>query len=120
MQRGDVLIRKSTVWHRGMPNKTDALRAQLTFTFGESAAPHGDPFELNDGKIYFEPNWYSTSKLSQIRERVFVTVPSTYSSYRFVRSLVGKKGYAPEKRYADFSGPPARRFRPWHRPSVQE
>ena len=39
MKRGDVIIRKSTLWHRGMPNHSTAMRPQLTFTFGEGGAP---------------------------------------------------------------------------------
>jgi hypothetical protein len=110
MEQGDVVIRKSTLWHRGMPNQSPSLRPQLTFTFGEGSAPLGDPFQLNDGKICFEPNWYKTDRLGQLRERVFAKAPLSYSAYRFTRSLVGNKGYAPEKRFGDFSSPPARKF----------
>jgi hypothetical protein len=110
MEQGDVVIRKSTLWHRGMPNHSANLRPQLTFTFGEAAAPVGDPFLVNEGEIYFEPNWYKTDRLGQIREGIFVKLPVAYSAYRFARSLVGKKGYAPEKRFGDFSSPPPRRL----------
>ena len=112
MQQGDVVIRKSTMWHRGMPNHSSTMRPQLTLTFGESSAPSGDPFKVNEGKIYFEPNWYKTDKIGQIRERIFVKAPLAYSTYRFVRSMVGNKGYAPEKRFGDFSGSTSRRFLP--------
>lgn len=94
MQAGDLLIRRSTLWHRGMPNTTTTPRPLMSVTFGEVSAPEGDPFGLNDGEIYFFPNWYSTSRLGQLRERAFVAAPITYSSYRFVRSLWGNKGYA--------------------------
>jgi hypothetical protein len=119
MEQGDVIIRKSTLWHRGMPNHSATLRPQLTFTFGELTAPSGDPFMLNDGKICFQPNWYSTDRLGQIRERISVKLPLAYSAYRFTRSLVGNKGYAPEKRYGDFTAPPARRFLPLHRQAAR-
>jgi Phytanoyl-CoA dioxygenase (PhyH) len=112
MEQGDVVIRKSTLWHRGMPNRSASPRPQLTFTFGEASAPSGDPFLVNDGEIFFEPNWYKADRLGRIRERVFVKLPVSYSAYRFARSLVGKKGYAPEKRFGDFSSPPSRRFLP--------
>lgn len=99
MQRGDVVVRKSTLWHRGMPNYTDELRLQLTFNFGEGAAPTTDPFLVHDGKITFEPNWFKTDRIGQLRELVFVKAPFSYSCYRFARSLVGNKGYALEERY---------------------
>jgi hypothetical protein len=112
MNQGDVVIRKSTLWHRGMPNRSASLRPQLTFTFGERGAPATDPFLLNEGNIYFEPNWYKTDRIGQIRERIFVNVPLSYSTYRFVRSLVGNKGYAPERRFGDFTSTSPRRFSP--------
>jgi hypothetical protein len=115
MKQGDVVIRKNTLWHRGMPNLSQVPRAMLTFTFGEKSAPPGDPFLMNDGKIYFEPNWYKTDWLGRIRERMFVKAPITYSAYRFVRSLVGQKGFAPEKRFKNFDSPPSRRFVPFRR-----
>lgn len=94
MKRGDVLVRKSTLWHRGMPNRSAAPRPMMAVTFGELSAPPEDPFALNDGQAFFFPNWYSTSKLGQLRERTYVRAPITYSAYRFARSLVGNKGYS--------------------------
>jgi ectoine hydroxylase-related dioxygenase (phytanoyl-CoA dioxygenase family) len=94
MQRGDVLIRKSTLWHRGMPNRSQAPRPMLAMTFGESSAPKGDPFREHDGKIVFETNRFNTNLLGQLRERSFVAMPLAHSALRFVRSLMGKDGYA--------------------------
>ncbi|HET7543360.1 MAG TPA: phytanoyl-CoA dioxygenase family protein [Polyangiaceae bacterium] len=90
---GDVLVRTSRLWHRGMPNRSATPRPMLAFTFGETVAPKGDPFQTNDGKIKFDPNWFRPNLLGRLRERTFVTAPITYSAYRFARSLVGKKGY---------------------------
>jgi ectoine hydroxylase-related dioxygenase (phytanoyl-CoA dioxygenase family) len=94
MEAGDVLLRISTVWHRGMPNHSTVPRPMMSLTFGEASAPAGDPFEGNGGRPEFTPNWYGTDKLSQIRERFFVRVPYSYSAMRFARSLVGNKGYS--------------------------
>lgn len=91
MSQGDVLLRISTVWHRGMPNRTSAPRPLMSLTFGETSAPSTDPF---DERVEFLPNWYGTSRLSQIRERTVVKMPWLYSTYRFGRSLVGNKGYS--------------------------
>jgi glycosyltransferase involved in cell wall biosynthesis len=94
LRQGDVILRKSTLWHRGMPNKTPTPRPMMAVTFGEVRDVDHDPFGLNDGKIFFFPNWYEPSKLGQLRERAFVAAPLTYSTYRFARSLYGNKGYA--------------------------
>ena len=94
MQQGDVLLRISTMWHRGMPNHSAVPRPMMSLTFGEASAPEGDPFTVGGGRTAFSPNWYGTDRLSQIRERAFVRAPWLYSSLRFTRSLVGNKGYS--------------------------
>ncbi len=92
MSQGDVLVRSSNLWHRGMPNRATVPRPMVAFTFGENR-PTGDPFVVGGGQVTFHPNWFRPNFLGRMRERTFVTVPITYSAYRFVRSLVGKKGY---------------------------
>ena len=95
MEQGDVLIRTSTLWHRGMPNLTALPRPMLALTFGDpGSARFEDPFAAGDGGITFHENWYRTDFLGRLRERTFVAAPLTYSAYRFVTSLVGNKGYA--------------------------
>jgi len=93
LNAGDVLVRTSRLWHRGMPNNSQAPRPMLAFTFGEKVAPKGDPFAVNGGQISFDPNWFRPDFLGRLRERTFVTAPITYSAYRFARSLIGAKGY---------------------------
>ncbi len=94
--QGDVLVRASTLWHRGMPNHTTTPRPMLAFTLGQGQSEQQrlDPFRVNDGKIMFYENWYRPNMLGRLRERTFVVAPFTYSAYRFVRSLFGNKGYA--------------------------
>jgi hypothetical protein len=94
MKQGDVLLRSSNLWHRGMPNLSSAPRPMLAMTFGEKRRTDDqDPFLLNDGKVLFYPNWYRTNLLGQLRERTYIAAPFTYSAYRFLRSLYGSKGY---------------------------
>jgi hypothetical protein len=91
MKQGDVLLRKSNLWHRGMPNKSTTPRPMLSITFGEASAPERDPF---GGDVRFYPNWYNTSRLGILRERAFVAAPFSYSAYRFAKSLRGQRGHA--------------------------
>jgi hypothetical protein len=94
MAAGDVLLRKSNLWHRGMPNTSATPRPLLSYTFGEMSAPAGDPFEVNGGEPLFYANWYNTSRAGRAREHMFKTVPISYAAYRFVDSLrPGKRGY---------------------------
>jgi hypothetical protein len=93
MKQGDVLVRTSNVWHRGMPNTTDAPRPMVAFTWEDGGSTQPDPFKAEGGKIAFRQNWYRPTALGRLRERTFVTAPVTYSAYRFVTSLYGTKGY---------------------------
>jgi glycosyltransferase involved in cell wall biosynthesis len=94
LDQGDVVVRKSTMWHRGMPNYSSAPRPMMAITFGEMDDLDADPFMQNDGKPEFWPNWYRTDRLGRLREQTFVKAPITYSAWRFARSLYGNKGYA--------------------------
>jgi len=93
MQQGDVLVRVSNLWHRGMPNHTSTPRPMLAFTWEDGGSNHADPFSVDGGKIAFRPNWFRPSRLGRLRERVFVAAPFSYSAYRFVDSLVSNKSY---------------------------
>jgi hypothetical protein len=93
MKQGDVVVRTSNVWHRGMPNHTAVARPMLAFTWEDGGSSHADPFTVEDGKIVFRQNWYRPNLVGRLRERTFVAAPITYSAYRFVTSLFGTKGY---------------------------
>jgi hypothetical protein len=95
MKRGDVLIRTSNLWHRGMPNRSARPRPMVAFTWEDGGSLRESAFGIDGGKIQFFPNWYSPNLVGRLRERTFVAVPATYSAYRFVRSLFGnKKNYS--------------------------
>lgn len=87
-KRGDVVIRSSNTWHRGMTNKTSVPRPMLAFTWEDGGSQLDDPFTAYDGKIRFLPNWFKPTPLGRLREQLFVKVPFTYSALRFARSLV--------------------------------
>ena len=93
LNQGDVLVRTSNLWHRGMPNQTEVARPMLAFTFGEKPPSLTDPFTFNEGKISFHQNWFRPNFVGRVKERTFVKVPIVYSGLRFARSLVGTKGY---------------------------
>jgi hypothetical protein len=93
MKQGDVLIRSSNLWHRGMPNLTAAPRPMMALTWEDGGSNDPDPFKAFDGKITFRPNWYSPTFLGRLRERTFIAAPVTYDAFRFVRSLYKNKGY---------------------------
>lgn len=87
---GDVLIRSSNVWHRGMTNLTKVPRPMLAMTWEDGGSSLADPFRAGDGAIRFLSNWFKPTRVGRMRERLFVKVPFTYSALRFARSLVDK------------------------------
>jgi ectoine hydroxylase-related dioxygenase (phytanoyl-CoA dioxygenase family) len=93
MKQGDILVRSSNVWHRGMPNRTAVARPMIALTWEDGGSADEDPFSVEGGNILFRPNWFRPTPMGRLRERLFVNIPFTYSACRFVASLSGKKGY---------------------------
>ncbi len=92
MKQGDVMVRTSSMWHRGMPNMTKVARPMLAMTWEDGGSQLPDPFLKDGGAIKFYPNWFKPTTAGRIRERTTVAAPLIYSSYRFVSSLFGNKG----------------------------
>jgi ectoine hydroxylase-related dioxygenase (phytanoyl-CoA dioxygenase family) len=86
--RGDVVVRSSNVWHRGMTNRTNVPRPMLAYTWEDGGSNEPDPFSIHGGNIRFLPNWFKPTALGRIREQLFVKVPVTYSALRFARSML--------------------------------
>jgi hypothetical protein len=93
MKQGDVLIRSSNLWHRGMPNLTSIPRPMMAMTWEDGGSTQPDPFKIDGGKITFKPNWYKPNFLGRLRERTFMAAPITYDAYRVVDSILTNKGY---------------------------
>jgi Phytanoyl-CoA dioxygenase (PhyH) len=94
LRRGDVLVRTSTLWHRGTANRSGCVRPLMSLSFGEKEAEPEDPFAVNGGGIAFYPNWYSNATRADIlRERLEKSLPLTRSAGRLAKSLLGERGY---------------------------
>jgi ectoine hydroxylase-related dioxygenase (phytanoyl-CoA dioxygenase family) len=93
LRQGDVLVRTSSLWHRGMPNRTSEPRPMLAFTWEDGGSAHADPFHVGGGEIAFRQNWYGSDLSGRLRERMYVAAPFTYDAWRIARSMVGTKGY---------------------------
>lgn len=88
MSAGDVIVRSSMLWHRGMPNKSDAIRPMLAFTWENNGSDLADPYTAHDGKITLLPNRYAQNLSGRLRERAFASLPALGKGYLFVRSVV--------------------------------
>ena len=87
LKAGDVIVRSSLLWHRGMPNRTNAIRPMLAFTWEGGGSGLSDPYTAHDGKITFLTNRYSQNLGGRLRERAFASLPALGSGYLFMRSL---------------------------------
>src|SRR5882757_5321558 len=85
---GDVIVRSSMLWHRGMPNRSKAVRPMLAFTWEDDGSNLADPYTAHGGKITLLTNRYGQSLSGRLRERAFASLPALGKSYLFVRSLV--------------------------------
>src|SRR5215813_2611116 len=88
MHAGDVIVRSSMLWHRGMPNWSNAIRPMLAFTWENGGSDLADPYTDHGGKITLLTNRYTQDLSGRLRERAFSSLPALGSGYLFVRSLV--------------------------------
>jgi hypothetical protein len=91
LNRGDVLLRSSNLWHRGTTNRTSTPRPMLAMTWEDGGSELQDPFAVEGGKVRFLPNWFKPTPVGRLREHLFVKVPIAYSALRFGRSLVDRE-----------------------------
>jgi hypothetical protein len=87
MRQGDVVIRTSTLWHRGMPNLSKRPRPMLAFTWEDGGSSLADPYTAHRGAVTFLPNRFSTDRAGRLRERLVIAAPGLASAARAVRSL---------------------------------
>lgn len=87
LRQGDVVIRTSTLWHRGMPNRTQDPRPMLAFTWENGGSTEADPYLAHEGQIRFLPNRFRTDWKGRLIERAFVSAPKLGTAYHIARSL---------------------------------
>jgi hypothetical protein len=88
MSAGDVIVRSSVLWHRGMPNMSNAIRPMLAFTWENGGSDLADPYTAHGGKITLLPNRYAQNLSGRLRERAFASLPGLGKAYLFVRSVL--------------------------------
>ena len=88
MKQGDVMLRISTLWHRGMPNRSSDARPMLAFTWENGGNQLTDPYAIHGGRITFLPNRFATDWRGRMVERAFVMAPRLGKTYQVVRSLL--------------------------------
>ena len=88
MSAGDVIVRSSILWHRGMPNMSNAIRPMLAFTWENGGSDLADPYTAHGGKIALLSNRYAQNLSGRLRERAFASLPALGKGYLFLRSVI--------------------------------
>lgn len=88
VRAGDVVVRSSALWHRGMQNRSNAIRPMLAFTWENGGSDLADPYTAHGGKITLLPNRYAQSLSGRLQERAFASLPALGKGYLFVRSVL--------------------------------
>ena len=88
MKQGDVVLRTSMLWHRGMPNLSRNARPMLALTWEDGGSSLDDPYDVHGGRITFLPNRYRTDWAGRLRERAFVAAPRLATVIRVVQSFL--------------------------------
>lgn len=103
---GDIFIRDSRVWHRGMENLSSNIRPMIAFTFERKKNDHEplnfqgawEPFEIENNsfpeRIEFLNNWFTTGYLSENYEKIIIKFPIIRSIRRIINSIIKPKGSA--------------------------
>lgn len=87
LRQGDVVVRVSTLWHRGMPNLSQEPRPMLAFTWEDGGSPLTDPYTAYGGQITFLPNRFGTDWKGRLVEQAFVAAPRLGAAFHLARSL---------------------------------
>ena len=87
LSQGDVMIRSSMLWHRGMPNRSSRARPMLALTWEDGGSSLADPYTKNEGKLTFYPNRYTTNWVGRCKEHAYVLAPRLGATARFAVSL---------------------------------
>jgi len=88
MKQGDALLRISTLWHRGMPNRSPRARPMLAFSWEDDGSDARDPYAIHGGDVTFLPNRFRTDWRGRLLERAFVAAPRLGKVYRAARSIL--------------------------------
>jgi ectoine hydroxylase-related dioxygenase (phytanoyl-CoA dioxygenase family) len=91
LQAGDVLVRTSVLWHRGMANHTASPRPMFALTWENGGSSVADPYSLHGGRITFLPNRHTTDWKGRLRESAFTAAPRLGSAYLFLQSMFGSR-----------------------------
>ena len=89
LNKGDIIIRKHCLWHRGTKNKTKKNRLLLSFViFPKNAEYQIKPPETS--KISISSNFFKEDKIGLMQEFIYSKIKFLHFTLRFLKSIVSK------------------------------
>jgi len=86
LKKGDIIIRKHCVWHRGTKNKSKNPRFLLTYLLFENSTDLKKNFSNNTELIFYN-NFFKSDLKGKLKEFFYVKFGFIFSAYQFVRSM---------------------------------
>lgn len=93
MDKGDVLIRTSNLWHRGTKNSSKEPRLLFAFILKEKINEISNYDFLNDKKLKIFNNIFKSNVLGIIKENFYTRLSYFYVFFRLVRSFFTNKHF---------------------------
>ena len=90
---GDIFVRDSNLFHRGMDNLSRSPRSMVAITLSKKdiATPSEIEAPFGGGKIDFMNNWFEDNLFGKIMENIYMYFPAIRSIKRILASLIKEK-----------------------------
>jgi len=88
LNKGDIFIRESYIWHKGTKNNSNSLRIVVLFILSEKNINFKNQQILE--KIKLSDNMFHSSFSGKIREFISVYLPIIYFFYKIILSIIKK------------------------------
>ena len=86
LKKGDLIIRKHSLWHRGTRNNSDKFRFLMAFTIFDKSTNIKSNIEDSDQIRIFE-NFFGNSKIDRFKELIYLKFNFLYVFYKALLSI---------------------------------
>jgi hypothetical protein len=87
LSKGDLVIRKHALWHRGTKNLSDKPRFLISFLLFDKTSKYKSNFEDNlDIQIF--NIFFTSDPIGRFKEEIYIKLPFLFQFYRFIKSIL--------------------------------
>ena len=93
LKPGDVVIRPTTLWHRGTPNLSGRMRPMIALLYlPANKVEAAFDYQQYGGRIEFMANRFGSDRIGRAVEWICVNLPRLHAMIRICKSLVAPVG----------------------------